>query len=72
MFQLIDNGDLDAAVKCDRCGEEFRYQFAQTNFADYEAFVEWIFEDATESHDLSECYPAAEMDSIAEIMQNSY
>jgi hypothetical protein len=63
---LTDDGTLDTVVRCDDCGEEFRYNFDIEDHAEdctaktddsappctcYDAFVEWCIIDAANAHD---------------------
>lgn len=62
-FSLIDDGTLDTVVKCDGCGEEVRFTYAngpeevdldadegQTDQEKYDAYVIGCLEDAEQDH----------------------
>lgn len=57
MFVLIDDGTLDTVVKCDACGEEIRFNYAEAcclppiaKPPSYKAFVAECCIDAEEDH----------------------
>lgn len=50
MMRLGDDGSLDTVLVCDKCGVEDRYTFAESGFDDYEAFLEWAYENSAEEH----------------------
>lgn len=55
-IHLTDDGTLDTVLRCDECGEEFRYNYdlglddPDGLPTDYDAFIEWAIEDATAEH----------------------
>jgi len=58
MIRLGDDGTMDTVLVCDECGQEIRYNFDPSGpdtiddiQQDYDAFVDWAIEDATESHE---------------------
>ena len=57
MFELTDDGTLDTVVRCTECGQECRYNYDGGDVSEdegpdsYDAFIEWCFEDANDSHD---------------------
>lgn len=52
VIMLADDGTLDTVLSCSRCGEELRYNFqaASDDDQDYEEFVSWAIDDATDDH----------------------
>ena len=72
-MQLTDDGTLDTVIRCSECGEEFRFNFANSGDDEspegpeaYDSFVEDCCEDAAEEH---ECAPS---DDDVETMLTSY
>lgn len=60
-FYLSDDGTMDTVVTCKDCGRDCRYTFdgeVPTNDAPdrdaYDCFIEWCFEDASETHECLE------------------
>jgi len=61
MISLMDDGTLDTVLACDRCGQEFRYNYSaycddgrESDTSDefaYDRFVDWAIADASDDHD---------------------
>ena len=59
-IELTDDGTLDTVLRCSKCGEELRYNFAassefaeddQSNETAYGEFVTWAIDDAGNEHE---------------------
>lgn len=55
---LTDDGTMDTVLRCDRCGEEMRYNYDGSSEGDgeqtYDEFVDWAISDAEKLHDCEE------------------
>ena len=66
-FYLVDDGTLDTVVECEECAAQLRYSFESWDEGalddddadDYDAFIDWCLEDASNDH---ECEPCDECD----------
>lgn len=57
-FKLSDDGTLDTVVVCEECGEEVRFNYADSGFDAQGAmiytlmdFIKWCLKDAEEDHE---------------------
>lgn len=53
-FTLMDDGTMDTVIRCDECGEEYRYNYDGDEDQTYQQFIQWAMTDMDEEHECGE------------------